>query len=117
MRSSDCSVRRLVLVGPVGAGSDRGDGRGEGRRLRRSRDGRLAPDLPGEVRELGLDQLLPRELHGLRRAGHRDDDAPRYVPAVARESIAAAPTCSQLSIRKSSPKPGSCFSSIAASVS
>jgi len=39
------------------------------------------------------------------------------VPAVARDSIAAAPTCSKLSIRNSSPNPGSVFSSSSASVS
>jgi len=39
------------------------------------------------------------------------------VPAVARDSIAAAPTCSKLSIRNSSPNPGRVFSSSAASVS
>jgi len=39
------------------------------------------------------------------------------VPAVARESIAAEPTCSQLSIRNSSPNPGSVFSSMPARVS
>ena len=33
-----------------------------------------APDFPREVGELRLDQLLPRERDGLRRAGHRDDD-------------------------------------------
>ena len=31
------------------------------------------PDLPGEVRELRGEELLPGEAHGLRRAGHRDD--------------------------------------------
>jgi high-affinity iron transporter len=34
----------------------------------------LAADLPGEVRELRFEELLPGELDGLRRAGHRDDD-------------------------------------------
>ena len=33
----------------------------------------LAADLPGEVGQLGLDQLLPRERDGLGRARHRDD--------------------------------------------
>jgi high-affinity iron transporter len=32
-----------------------------------------AADLPGEVRELRFEELLPREPNGLRRAGHRDD--------------------------------------------
>jgi high-affinity iron transporter len=31
------------------------------------------PDLPGEVRELRGEELLPGEAHGLRRAGHRHD--------------------------------------------
>jgi high-affinity iron transporter len=35
-----------------------------------------APDLPGEVRELRPEELLPGEAHGLRRPGHRDDDRP-----------------------------------------
>jgi high-affinity iron transporter len=47
--------RRRILAGPAGgAGS--------------------AADLPGEVGELRLDQLLPREGNGLGRAGSRDDD-------------------------------------------
>ena len=33
-----------------------------------------APELPGEMGELRLDQLLPRERNGLGRAGNRDDD-------------------------------------------
>ena len=33
----------------------------------------LAPDLPGQVRELRLEKLLPRERDGLRGAGHRDE--------------------------------------------
>jgi high-affinity iron transporter len=33
-----------------------------------------APDLPGEVGELPLDELLPRQGDRLGRAGHRDDD-------------------------------------------
>ena len=33
-----------------------------------------AADLPGEMGELRLDQLLPRERNGLGRAGDRDDD-------------------------------------------
>ena len=33
----------------------------------------LAADLPGQVRELRLEELLPRERDGLRGAGHRDE--------------------------------------------
>ncbi len=50
--------RRRILAAPIVAASTAGS----------------APDLPGEMGELRLDQLLPRERDGLRRAGHRDDD-------------------------------------------
>ena len=40
---------------------------------RHGADRPLAADLPGQVRELRLEELLPRERDGLRRAGHRDE--------------------------------------------
>ena len=50
--------RRRILAAPVAVASTAGS----------------APDLPGEMGELRLDQLLPRERDRLGRAGHRDDD-------------------------------------------
>ncbi len=50
--------RRRILAAPVVAASTAGS----------------ASDLPGEMGELRLDQLLPRERNGLGRAGSRDDD-------------------------------------------
>ncbi len=50
--------RRRILAAPVAVARTAGS----------------AADLPGEMGELRLDQLLPRERNGLGRAGSRDDD-------------------------------------------
>ena len=64
-----------------------------------------------EVPELGQQQTLHREADGRLGSGKRDDDLTGGEPADARLIIAAGPICSKLSMRKSSPKPYSRFSS------
>lgn len=61
-----------------------------------------------EVAELGQDQARHGQAEACSAPGRRENRlAGEYVPAAARVSIAAAPISSKLSLRKSSPNPGS----------